>query len=913
MCCGSYYCDECFYKLPQCRFCEAPVVKVIADRKGFATVCSILLSWLVTIFFILIVIAFAFVMSSNETSTKIMMSGYKCYGLFKECTVDICAEVDPLVAPGLVPLTALSEWKPCNLESTVKINTKACIFDPQLYFASTEPTLRNDPNNPELVGVMGYDVCLETFQNGVYIFEDMFEAWSNVSYASNSMKSSHWQHISNAFATPYCGSGQHLGGKNSLVFGGEGKRFAETKDLDISSGGWLEAELFVSPVGFDVSNPFCKSSYSGGIYVEYSLDSGSTWVVLQVFDAFVYRQEKFFPIKFSFPIGHKAASSRVRFRFYQRDFTAARDQWALDNVRVLRSLPAAWHELQGFVQNVEETVAWLQKAQCCFDTDWCQTRLSLEDMDKCKTDFRWYSGRRYLLRGSELYVIIIVFVCIAKFLYTSAAEYVIRGRLPFQNEFEDLAKIDRFTKYLPVRYRPRKSIESLASNIHMSARLGAELMDTFKDQEGTGEAMLTKDDQEKQRRAEAERLRKEAKSLKKRSKKKGFQSSSGGGGGGKVAVDDHTKTDTLMDEEEGDVEEAKGQEMPVPVAEMDAGENAELTKFKQQNVGLLRHPFDTRVDTRWTSFFRNYNFFLLALFTLIKLGTTSYYEVHQPLLLFGQIKGDMSLTSIGVFFLAFVCDLRDVYLAVKNVVPCRPEWVPYITIDLQDDISALFIGEHVISIKDIGEIVPFPLAFALANALGFFLGCFPWCLFAIILRDQFLEFSKMRIVTPALAIIALLRAVLGPSFVIRIVFSFYYLFGYDPKIRERVGVACQAEKTRTSALTGMLLIGILAYIIGGIVANDLATDLLGYGIAGGLLYGALTGCVHGLPIRPWMLLTCLRQGVWMRVKKKQSCPCIYWGSFCTDMHISEEVFIVYTTDDVKFLSLLKGGAGAGIT
>ena len=50
-----------------------------------------------------------------------------------------------------------------------------------------------------------------------------------------------------------------------------------TQDLNLDSGGWLEAELFIAPIGFDVSNPKCKSSYSGVIEVDYSIDRGSNW------------------------------------------------------------------------------------------------------------------------------------------------------------------------------------------------------------------------------------------------------------------------------------------------------------------------------------------------------------------------------------------------------------------------------------------------------------------------------------------------------------------------------------------------------------------------------------------------------------------------------------------------------------
>lgn len=920
-CCGSYYCDDCFYKVPQCRFCEAPVVKVDDRFKGFATVMSIIISWLATIFFVLIVLAFCMVMSINESQTKIMMSGYKCYGLFKDCTVDICAEMDPAVASGEIPVTSLSDWRPCNLSSKTKINAKACIFDPQLYFATTIPVLRKDPNLPEDVGVMGYDLCMEKFQNGIYIFEDMFEAWTNVSYKSNAMKSALWRDINNGYATPYCGVGVNLGGKNALVFSGDGQRFAETNDLDMTPGGWLEAELFISPVGFDITHPLCKSAYGSSIDVAYSVNGGVTWTNMAMFEAFVHRQDTFFPVKFVVEPGSPAASPKTRFRFYQSSFSAVHDQWALDNVRVLRNLPESWHSIGPFLANMRRTLDWMQRAQCCFDTDWCETRLSLEEMDQCGKLFPdWYHGRSYLIRGAELYVMIVVLFAMIKFIYISIADFIIKGSFPFQSEWEDLTKMDRIMKYLPPRYRPKKTLESFVGNIHLSARLSAELVDAFKDGEGTGEAMLTKEDQEASKKREEERIRKERKLLKKRMKSKKFKGSSLGQvaveGDGATAGNGKSRQDDDEDDED-DEEEGKAAFDPATAGgdSASSAENlskgpSEMEKFKKQNVGMLRQPFDTRVDKRWTMFFRNYSLGLLALFTLIKIGTTSFYEVHYPLLVFGQVKGELSLTSLGVFFLAFVCDLKEIYYTIKNVIPCRDEWVPYITVDLQEDVSALFIGEHVISLKDVGEIVPFPPAFILLNALGYFIGCFPWCLFAIILRDQFLEFTSMRIVTPALALIALARVILGPSFAIKATFSFYYLFAFDTKTREKAGVACQAMKTRYSAATGAVIISVVVWFFAGIVAYESANTFFAIAIVVGLFYGAFTGCIHGLPIRPWMVLTCLRGGVWMRVKKKQRCPCIYWGAFCSDMHDAEEVFVVYSTDDVRFLSVIKSVANA---
>ena len=86
-----------------------------------------------------------------------------------------------------------------------------------------------------------------------------------------------------------------LAKKNALTFSGENDRYAETLDVDLSVGGWLEAELFIAPIGFDISNPKCKSSYAGSIDVEFSTNEGVDWAELDHFDAWKWRQESFFP------------------------------------------------------------------------------------------------------------------------------------------------------------------------------------------------------------------------------------------------------------------------------------------------------------------------------------------------------------------------------------------------------------------------------------------------------------------------------------------------------------------------------------------------------------------------------------------------------------------------------------------
>ncbi len=912
-CCGAYYCDECYYKLPQCRSCDAPTGNKPSLSSGFkGTVTAILLSWSATITFVSFVVFTILILSANEAQTKVLMSGYKCYGFFKDCTVDICADMTEEVAMGASALPPLSGWRKCTLDSTVKLINKACIFDQRLY-DSTD-------------GFMGFDICMDKFHQGVYVFEDTFEAYGNYSWRSNQMVSGLWSEIENGYATPYCGVATHLGEENALTFSGENDRFAETLDVDLAVGGWLEAELFIAPIGFDVSNPKCKSSYAGSIDVEYSIDGGSTWSEIEHFDAWKWRQETFFPVRFEIPVGDRAATSSTRFRFIQRSFTAARDGWALDNVRILRYLPTDWAVAPEFVTNVQHTLKWMQRAQCCFDTDWCETRLTLKEMDECGSIFEWYGGRHYFIRGAELYVVICVFLNLFKWVYMCGCEYFLRGRFPFQDEWEDLTKIDKLWQYVPKRFRPKKNVATLVGDIHQSARLASELQDIFKDDEGEGELIKSEEDLEKEKRAAKAAARKAQKKLKERMKNKNFRGSAlvAESGGNLESLKAKGEGHSDEDESSGSDGEHKEQNIfdaPLGGEDIDdvpAGGNGdsikpsgtdkdELAEFKKTNVGMLRVPFDTKVSWPWVTGFRNLVVGTYIIFIFIKLGTTSYYVVHQPYVAFGQYPGNMSVTSLGLLIFAMVCDGKEIYHVIKKVAPCREEWVPLITVDLQEEVRALFIGPHTIELSQISEITAFPDSFSITVAVAYWVGCIPWCLLSVILRDQFLQFKAMRIVSPTLGAIMAVRAILGPGFLVKMAFSFYYLFALDPKTRERFGSALQQEKSLTASFWFGVSISFIAWFTASILLYHLA-DIAGIaGLILGILYGGFTGCIHSLPVHPWMYLTIIRGGVWMKVKKKQRCPCIYWGSFCTDMHEIDQVFVVWTTDQTRFLNYLKGG------
>jgi hypothetical protein len=235
-CCDNYYCDECYYGQPTCRFCNAEVGSKVGNRFDIAKVIPILIGWGISIFIIAIIIVGIFLILTTEVMTPVGIFGYNCNGFFPTCDKSVCIDTSMPVANGVLPLTPLNTWVNCDLNSLAKIQSSACIYDKQVY--------------TETDGLLGYDVCQAQFEPGSYIFEDSFEYWRNSTLKSNIMKSAKWSKIVNGRATDFCGTA--MGAKALSFAGGVGGRFAMTQEIDMSSGGWVESDLFISPLGIYV-------------------------------------------------------------------------------------------------------------------------------------------------------------------------------------------------------------------------------------------------------------------------------------------------------------------------------------------------------------------------------------------------------------------------------------------------------------------------------------------------------------------------------------------------------------------------------------------------------------------------------------------------------------------------------------
>lgn len=925
-CCNNYYCDNCFYRNPNCRSCGTPVGN-IGDAKRAeekARLVSVVWGWTVTIFIILATISITGLILANEVNAPVGIFDFNCYGFFRSCGFYVCIDLDQSVADGYNPLPPLSSWRRCDLDSQVKLQSRACIYDRLLYFQSERQ--------------LGFDVCTEHFDEGVYVFEDNFENWRNTSFTSNRMRSALWNNVVNGISSTFCGSGNHFGGTNAMTFGGNFNRFAETKDLDVSSGGWIEFEMFMPPIGFDTTEEFCKTGFIGTVFVDYSIDQGGNWTTLESFDPSLRRQESFFKSQLLLP--QSAMTEQTRFRFIQPTFEEARDHWALDNVKVLRFLPNNWDSSSSFRMSVKYAWDMIQKAQCCLDTDWCSRRFSEKEVEQCSELFTWYTGQDYLVRLSEILLCFAVLVNILKFIYISFQDWFMKSRYPFQDEILELLRLPMlsvFWSYLPIRLRASKMVvDEFTTNIHRSARMEEDLRNEFADEEGDGEIVERAEVIAKQKKAERKKLKKEKKRLEERRKQKNFKESSleevipfenpfdnsnvvdpSASAGPELVpeTDDIPLSTTLVSPNQGQVG-GKTIDKILSADDVKYGEGvlpSELDKFRRQNLAILRLPIVVEIWDSWRKWFAAGALTVFGVFFLLVMIFSRDFLIHEPVKAFGVFDGDIYLTSYLVILFATACDFKEIFYTLKYVIPARDTWVPLVTVDFTDDVNALIVANHVVPIPDIQEINTFPEGFIKWCAAGYAVGIFPWALFSFLLREAFLEYSSMRFVTPLLGAIVIIRAVLGAGTLLKVAFSFAYLFDVNYESREKIGLSFQTENTRNIAVNFSATLAVLALLICSAVAFYYLGVIFAACLVGGALYGAFTGCYHELPLRPWMYITALRGGVWLRVRRRQRCPCIYWGKYCTPMHNYDEILVVFTEDETKFIGLLNGGVAEART
>ncbi|CAM9143952.1 unnamed protein product [Pylaiella littoralis] len=260
----------------------------------------------------------------------------------------------------------------------------------------------------------------------------------------------------------------------------------------------------------------------------------------------------------------------------------------------------------------------------------------------------------------------------------------------------------------------------------------------------------------------------------------------------------------------------------------------------------------------------------------------------------------------GLFLLATFTDVHSAFLLARDVVCVLPIWVPKVDVDLRPSASWLRIGTQHISLEDIKDTEMFSRTFCVWLAAGYVTGVMPWCLVALILKYSYIPYGVSRYVTVSLGAVVLVRAWLGPEWVIKVAYSVGWLLTMNILRRDDIGNAFIAEKTKHlvlyCAVFGTLLtMGLLqlfntrSFAIVSVVA-----------LAMFAFYGLGLSVVQGLPLTPNFRLTTISRGVMLRIHRRVLCPCERRLDQCGGMHSRDELVCVFVRDALIFSEMLRG-------
>jgi hypothetical protein len=130
---------------------------------------------------------------------------------------------------------------------------------------------------------------------------------------------------STVLASTYGGS---VSGTNSLWFGDAGSRYAASRSLNTTPGGMVNFKLRLAN---GTNSPWeAPDLPAEGVVLEYSINSGSSWVEFGRYNTVSYRSWTHLAV--NIPVAAKTANTRFRWR--QLANNVGSDHWALDDVAV---------------------------------------------------------------------------------------------------------------------------------------------------------------------------------------------------------------------------------------------------------------------------------------------------------------------------------------------------------------------------------------------------------------------------------------------------------------------------------------------------------------------------------------------------------------------------------------------------
>ena len=311
------------------------------------------------------------------------------------------------------------------------------------------------------------------------------------------------------------------------------------------------------------------------------------------------------------------------------------------------------------------------------------------------------------------------------------------------------------------------------------------------------------------------------------------------------------------------------------------------------------------------------------------IALTGSYKVYQPFVHVDNVpdpeeslfmarppwvtpNDELTVGSGFIVFLALCMDISNVHWLAKNVFAIWPGWVPEVSIDTNPRNNWLRVGKQKIVLTDVKEIHRFSKKFCWIITLLYVAGGMPYCAVTMICKGFWFHYEKSQLITGIFGLVAMTRSVYGANFLVKFSFGAEWLFTNNNDLRDDMGLALKRGNFVVRYLTFYCFLVVsctTGAIVGGLYYHSKLHSffwsmVIGIAAAG---YGLILGMLQGLPASPQFLLTRWPdEGHFVQYEAIVHCPCIFYCSYCSDMHTRVRMLVLFLDNMQSYQSLLNG-------
>lgn len=378
-CCGAFYCNQCYYRFEFCPSCDTKIDisdagQLLPEPSQLAKVAAFCFVLVATLF-VCSALPFAIWWEANIPRT---VFGYQCSGLFPPYDRQwLCLSRE--YAMDRANATRTDQWPRCISEES----EDGCIC----WHACTVNLCTFDQSG----GTLGVDWELDGFYPAEIVMHEHF--------LNNTINPAYWTATGGQVMSKTCGV---VRGEVAMRFRGPSARFAETVDFPVPYGGEVEFHL-----AYGRGQVGCASMENGWASFAYSTDRGANWFDIETYPRNVYKVENFTKVRHVLPAN--ASSPATRFKWYQKDYWADFDVFAIDEIKVFANLSPQWNMTAPFMMKKAELGERERLDECCLGCNLCPRPHQIEDVDSCSMTPGYAGEPQHVAMEHEM---ILFFTCL---------------------------------------------------------------------------------------------------------------------------------------------------------------------------------------------------------------------------------------------------------------------------------------------------------------------------------------------------------------------------------------------------------------------------------------------------------------------------------------------------------------------